>query len=727
MRQSSTKNQNKSGFGKTLEIGLWTAATAITLYAVYRAVHTSIRKAKTIKDTLMEIKVPDLGVEQAEVSEIMVKVGDVIAVDDNLVLLESDKASVEVPATAAGKITAISINVGDQVKEGDVILSVESADSAAPSAQPVSAPVQSEAPAPQAAPVATQAQVVPAATSAVSEQTYPLPDLGVDTAEISEWMVKVGDTVTAEQPLVLVESDKASVEVPAPASGKIVKLLVNAGDTVSNSQDFIIIATGDASGAVSEPAVAPVQAETTNAQPAAPVAAQAPTAPVSSGPVTYPLPDLGVDTAEISEWMVKEGDTVTAEQPLVLVESDKASVEVPAPATGKIVKLLVQAGDTVSNGQDFIVIESNDVSVTSSAPMAQASPTQPVTKAATSVAAPTQSTSQPIKAATGQASSNLTEAQINASHANVYAGPAVRKLTRQLGVDIGQVQGTGDKGRVVKDDVFAYVKQRMQTIATAPAASAAPAITATRASLPNLPDMSKTELWGEIEREPLTRLQKVSIPQLNYNTYLPQVTQFDLSDITDTEQMRSDLKDQMKKEGVSLTILAFIMKATAYALMQYPKFNSHLSDDNSEIIIRKTVNLGFAVATDDGLTVPVIRNVQTKGIKQLAQEIGELAKKARDKKLGVQELTGASFTISSQGNLGGTYFTPLVNWPQVAILGVSESTMQPRWNAATKSFEPRLMLPLSLSYDHRVINGADAAVFTRYIATLLADPRRILL
>ena len=296
-----------------------------------------------------------------------------------------------------------------------------------------------------------------------------------------------------------------------------------------------------------------------------------------------------------------------------------------------------------------------------------------------------------------------------------------------MGVDIGQVQGTGDKGRVVKDDVFAYVKQRMQTIATAPEASAAPTVTATRASLPNLPDMSKTELWGEIEREPLTRLQKVSIPQLNYNTYLPQVTQFDLSDITDTEQMRSDLKDQMKKEGVSLTILAFIMKATAYALIQYPKFNSHLSDDNSEIIIRKTVNLGFAVATDDGLTVPVIRNVQTKGIKQLAQEIGELAKKARDKKLGVQELTGASFTISSQGNLGGTYFTPLVNWPQVAILGVSESTMQPRWNAATKSFEPRLMLPLSLSYDHRVINGADAAVFTRYIATLLADPRRILL
>ena len=239
--------------------------------------------------------------------------------------------------------------------------------------------------------------------------------------------------------------------------------------------------------------------------------------------------------------------------------------------------------------------------------------------------------------------------------------------------------------------------------------------------------MSNREIWGEIATEDLTRLQKVSIPQLNYNTYLPQVTQFDLSDITDTEALRSELKDEMKKQGVSLTILAFIMKATAYALMKFPKFNSHLSDDNTQIIVRKTVHMGFAVATDDGLTVPVIRDVQNKGIKQIAIEIGELAKKARDKKLSAKELQGASFTISSQGNLGGTYFTPLVNWPQVGILGVSESSFQPRWNPATKSFEPRLMLPLSLSYDHRVINGADAAVFTRYVAKLLADPRKILL
>ena len=239
--------------------------------------------------------------------------------------------------------------------------------------------------------------------------------------------------------------------------------------------------------------------------------------------------------------------------------------------------------------------------------------------------------------------------------------------------------------------------------------------------------MSNVEIWGETETQDLSRLQKVSIPQLNYNTYLPQVTQFDLSDITETEKLRGELKGDMKAQGIGLTILAFIVKATAYALTQHPRFNSHLSDDNTQIILRKSVNMGIAVATDDGLVVPVIKNAQDKGIKQIAIEIGELAGKARDKKLTTKDMQGASFTISSQGILGGTAFTPLVNWPQVGILGASEATMQPVWNVAKQTFEPRLMLPLSLSYDHRVINGADAAVFTRYVATLLADPRRILL
>ena len=701
----------------------------------------------------MEIKVPDLGVDSAEVSEIMVKVGDVINVDDNIVLLESDKASVEVPATSAGTITAINLQIGDKVKEGDVILTIDSAGNSQSNIAPVEQPAkqtdpqaaqsneakeiketkEANATSSQAPSMAAPNQSQPTSTSA--EATYTLPDLGVDTAEISEWLVKEGDTVTAEQPLVLVESDKASVEVPAPVSGKIVKFLVNAGDTVANGQDFIVMASQSATqqsslaSDASEQAASQANSATNQNEPPA----QTVSAPQSSTPAgkqTFGLPDLGVESAQISEWMVKVGDEVTAEQPLLLVESDKASVEVPSPIVGKVAELLVNAGDTVTNGQDFVVIEAAG-SVQSAS--SSASQPQATTHTAQQAVAKTQNTaSTSTNSATTTASqsgsqSKLSEAQINAKNAAVYAGPAVRKLTRQLGVDISEVTGTGANGRIVKEDVFAYVKNTIKAVRTPAAANNISAPSAARSGLPNLPDMSKTEIWGEIERQDLTRLQKVSIPQLNYNTYLPQVTQFDLADITDVEKLRGDLKDEMKKEGVSLTILAFIMKVTAYALMQHPKFNSHLSDDNTQIIIRKSVNLGFAVATEDGLTVPVIQHVEQKGIKQLAIEIGELAKKARDKKLSAKELTGASFTISSQGNLGGTYFTPLVNWPQVAILGVSESSIQPRWNETKGEFEPRLMLPLSLSYDHRVINGADAAVFTRYIAKLLADPRRVLL
>lgn len=701
----------------------------------------------------MEIKVPDLGVDSAEVSEIMVKVGDVINVDDNIVLLESDKASVEVPATSAGTITAISLQIGDKVKEGDVILTIDSAGNSQSNTETVEQSAQqtdqqvaqsneareiketkeANATSSQAPSMAAPNQSQPTSTSA--EATYTLPDLGVDSAEISEWLVKEGDTVTAEQPLLLVESDKASVEVPAPVSGKIVKFLVNAGDTVTNGQDFIVMASQSATqqsslaSDSSEQAASQANSAANQNQPPAQTVSVA-QSPTPAGKQTFGLPDLGVESAQISEWMVKVGDEVTAEQPLLLVESDKASVEVPSPVAGKVAELLVNAGDTVTNGQDFVVIEAagsvQSASSSASQPQATTNTAQQAV-AKTQNTAPTSTNSATTTAIQSSSQSKLSEAQINAKNAAVYAGPAVRKLTRQLGVDVSEVTGTGANGRIVKEDVFAYVKNTIKAVSTPAAANNISAPTAARSGLPNLPDMSKTEIWGEIERQDLTRLQKVSIPQLNYNTYLPQVTQFDLADITDVEKLRGDLKDEMKKEGVSLTILAFIMKVTAYALMQHPKFNSHLSDDNTQIIIRKSVNLGFAVATEEGLTVPVIQRVEQKGIKQLAIEIGELAKKARDKKLSAKELTGASFTISSQGNLGGTYFTPLVNWPQVAILGVSESSIQPRWNETKGEFEPRLMLPLSLSYDHRVINGADAAVFTRYIAKLLADPRRVLL
>ena len=541
------------------------------------------------------------------------------------------------------------------------------------------------------------------------------PDLGVESAEVADIMVKVGDTVGADDNIILVESDKASVEIPAGQAGVVTAILVNVGDQIGEGTHLISLDVLD--GGQDKQADEQVEVAKTSDQSAQTEQENTP-ASVVGGSQTHNLPDLGVDSATVAEIMVNVGDTVETDQPLLLVESDKASVEVPAPNAGIVEAILVAAGDSVANGQAFITIKAIGSTEMVQVPEATKSNTPQDTSAPKSTPAPVNKGSE-LAAATAK----LSEQEVNIRAKDVYAGPAVRKLARELGVDIGQVKGTAAHGRILKEDLFGFVKSVMT--GAKPVANTAAATTNTVRGLPPLPDMSNKEIWGEIETVELTRLQKVSIPQLNLNTLLPQVTQFDLADITDTESLRNELKSEFKAQGVSLTILAFIVKAVAYALTQYPKFNSHVSDDNTQMIIRKSVNMGIAVATDDGLIVPVIKDAQDKGIKQLAIEIGELAKKARDKKLSTKELQGASFTISSQGNMGGTYFTPLVNFPQVAILGISESTFQPRWNGSV--FEPRLMLPLSLSYDHRTINGADAAVFTRYIAKLLADPRKILL
>lgn len=570
------------------------------------------------------------------------------------------------------------------------------------------------------------------------------PDLGVDSAEVSEIMVQVGDVIEKDDNIILIESDKASVEVPSSAAGKITKINVEVGDQVSEGTVLIELdsdasADEDQAPAAEEPPAAQ-QDESQETKSEDDKDKQTESEPQQSKPAdtagteqatTHALPDLGVDEAQVAEIMVSVGDTISADQSILLIESDKASVEVPAPEAGKVEKILVEAGDTVTNGQDFIVIvgtggaetDTSDAKATEAQAQDSSSASKEQSQAA-DAGKPKQKQpdSQPAKTQSQPQERKLTEAQVNEKLTEVYAGPAVRKLARQLGIDITQVNGSALNDRILKEDLFAHVKEKLSTQKTAAASG-----NVVSSGLPSLPDMSNAEIWGETEIQDLSRLQKVSIPQLNYNTYLPQVTQFDVADITETEKLRGELKGGMKAEGIGLTILAFIIKATAHALTQHPRFNSHLSDDNTQIILRKTVNMGIAVATDDGLIVPVIKNAQDKGIKQIAIEIGELAAKARDKKLGTKDLQGASFTISSQGNLGGTAFTPLVNWPQVGILGASEATMQPRWNADKQTFEPRLMLPLSLSYDHRVINGADAAVFTRYIASLLADPRRILL
>ncbi len=662
----------------------------------------------------MQIKTPDIGVDKAVVAEILVKVGDSIAENDSLVLLESDKASVEVPSTSAGVVKSILIKEGDSVAEGTVLLELE-VEGAAPAAQAEEAPKAAPAAEQTAAPAAAQqpstaAQPATATTSQVVE--VQVPDIGVEKALVGEILVKVGEQIDVEQSIVVVESDKATVEVPSSVAGTVESIQVKEGDTVKEGVVLIKVKTTSASSA---------QAEAPASTTAAPAAAPAPTqqetvasTATQSGPVDINVPDLGVDKAVVAEILVQVGDKVDVDQSLVVVESDKATVEVPSTVAGVVKAIHLQAGQQVSQGVLLATIEAEG-QAPAAAPAAKAesapAPQAAAPKAATP--APTQAVSAPVSSGNDK----LTKEQ-EAENAKVYAGPAVRKLARELGVVLSQVKTSGEHGRVVKEDIFAYVKTRLTAPQAAPVASAAPAVS----GLPKLPDFTA---FGGVEEKVLTRLQQVSIPQLSLNNFIPQVTQFDLADITELEDWRNELKGNFKKEGISLTIMAFIIKAVAYLLKEEREFAGHLSDDGKSVLLRNEIHMGIAVATPDGLTVPVLRNPDQKSIKQIAVELGVLGQKARDKKLTPKDLQGANFTISSLGAIGGTAFTPLVNWPQVAILGISPATMQPVWNG--KDFDPRLMLPLSLSYDHRVINGADAARFTNKLTKLLKDIRTLLI
>ncbi|WP_296520109.1 2-oxo acid dehydrogenase subunit E2 [Acinetobacter oleivorans] len=660
----------------------------------------------------MQIKTPDIGVDKAVVAEILVKVGDSITENDSLVLLESDKASVEVPSTSAGVVKSILIKEGDSVTEGTVLFELE-AEGAAPVAQteevakPAPAAEQTAAPA-AVQQTSTAAQPAAATTSQVVE--VQVPDIGVEKALVGEILVKVGEQIDVEQSIVVVESDKATVEVPSSVAGTVESIQVKEGDTVKEGVVLIKVKTTSASSA-------PVEAPASTAAPAAaPAPVQQETvaaAATQSGPVDINVPDLGVDKAVVAEILVQVGDKVDVDQSLVVVESDKATVEVPSTVAGVVKAIHLQAGQQVSQGILLATIEAEG-QAPAAAPAAKAE-VAPVPQAAAPKAAapaPTQAVSAPASG-----SDKLTKEQ-EAENAKVYAGPAVRKLARELGVILSQVKTSGEHGRVVKEDIFAYVKTRLTAPQAAPVAAAAPAVS----GLPKLPDFTA---FGGVEEKVLTRLQQVSIPQLSLNNFIPQVTQFDLADITDLEDWRNELKGNFKKEGISLTIMAFIIKAVAYLLKEEREFAGHLSDDGKSVLLRNEIHMGIAVATPDGLTVPVLRNPDQKSIKQIAVELGVLGQKARDKKLTPKDLQGANFTISSLGAIGGTAFTPLVNWPQVAILGISPATMQPVWNG--KDFDPRLMLPLSLSYDHRVINGADAARFTNKLTKLLKDIRTLLI
>ncbi|TPS95166.1 pyruvate dehydrogenase complex dihydrolipoyllysine-residue acetyltransferase [Acinetobacter baumannii] len=541
------------------------------------------------------------------------------------------------------------------------------------------------------------------------------PDIGVDKANVAEILVKVGDRVEVDDSIVVLESDKATVEVPSTSAGVVKSILINQGDDVTEGVALIEIEAEGAAQAAPEPTPAPAAEKPAAPAPAQQTQASAqPAAATSSATVEVTVPDIGVEKALVGEILVKVGDQIDVEQSIVVVESDKATVEVPSTVAGVVKAIHLQAGQQVSQGILLATIEAEG-QAPAAAPAAKAEAAPAPQAAAPKAAAPVATQSAPAVPTSG--TDKLTKEQ-EAENAKVYAGPAVRKLARELGVILSQVKTSGEHGRVVKEDIFAYVKSRLTAPQAAPVAQA----TAAPAGLPSLPDFTA---FGGGEVKPMTRLQQVSVPQLSLNNYIPQVTQFDLADITELEAWRGELKDGFKKQGVSLTILAFIAKAVAHLLKEEPYFAGHLADDQKSVLLRNEVHMGIAVATPDGLTVPVLRNPDQKSIKQIAVELGELSKKARDKKLTPKDLQGANFTITSLGSIGGTAFTPLVNWPQVAILGISPATMQPVWNG--KDFDPRLMLPLSLSYDHRVINGADAARFTNKLTKLLKDIRTLLI
>lgn len=670
----------------------------------------------------MQITTPDIGVDKATVAEILVKVGDTIAIDDSIVLLESDKASVEVPSTSAGVVKSILVSQGDEVTEGAVLIELQAEDGSTDvvESQRADASEKTSENTPTSLPdqeimqeIAShqpKASAAPEAQASSQVVDVQIPDIGVEKATVGEILVSVGDEIEVDQSIVVVESDKATVEVPSTVSGTVESIEIKEGDTIKEGVVILKVKTAVSAAQVqTEAPQAPVAQAAT--QEKAVEAPQTPAAP--AGDVEVKVPDLGVDKAAVAEILVQVGDTVEKDQSIIVVESDKATVEVPSTTAGVIKAIHVELGQNVSQGIALVTIEAEAEAQAAAAPVA-AKAEAPKAPAAKAAPAPAASSTQTVAASDN--ADKLTKEQ-NVANSKVYAGPAVRKLARELGVVLADVKASGPHARVMKEDLKAYVKTRLTTPQAAPVAAAAQV-----AGLPKLPDFSA---FGGVEEKALTRLQQVSIPQLSLNNFIPQVTQFDAADITELEAWRNELKGNFKKEGLSLTIMAFIIKAVAHLLKEEREFAGHLADDGKSVLLRNEIHMGIAVATPDGLTVPVLRHPDQKSIKQIATELGTLGQKARDKKLSPKDLQGANFTITSLGSIGGTAFTPLVNWPQVAILGISPATMQPVWNG--EGFDPRLMLPLSLSYDHRVINGADAARFTNKLTKLLKDIRTLLI
>ena len=718
------------------------------------------------------IKVPDIGgSEGVEIIEISVQAGDTIEAEDTMIVLESDKASMDIPAPKAGKVRKVLVSEGDKVSEGDDILELEaegeeSGDDAEEDDDQADESDDNKSSVKDSRNAEHLEEEAEADESEVEEDSKAkkssgksgkrtvevrVPDIGgSENVEIIEIAVSEGDDISEEDALITLESDKASMDVPSPYSGKLVSLELKEGDTVSEGD---LIGTMEIAGEGDEDADEDTSdddgddgADHEEDADATEESDDAEDDDSEGGRQELRVPDIGgSDNVEIIEVSISEGDEINEEDALITLESDKASMDIPSPFKGKVVEVSVKEGDTVSEGDLIGYIEVAGSKSKSPAKKSSGDTSDSKKKSDDSAkkSSDSKGKSSSSKKESGKQDAPDDQAKKDqgeyggepgpearrkqgegSSGSSVHAGPAVRLMARELGVELSEVKASGPKGRVLKEDVDAFVKQVMSDRKKGGGASAQPSAQAQGvAGIPPIPAVDFSQ-FGEIEEKPMGRLMKAGATNLHRSWLnVPHVTQFDEADITELEAFRKAVKDEAAQQGAKLTPLPFMIKAAAHALAKFPQFNVSLHPDGDRLIQKKYFHIGVAVDTPNGLMVPVIRNVDQKGIVELAREVIDLAGRAQEGKLKRDEMQGGCFTISSLGSIGGTAFTPIVNAPEVAILGVSKSQMKPVWNGS--EFKPRLMCPLSLSYDHRAVNGADAARFTAYLASILTDIRRL--
>ncbi|HCL68781.1 MAG TPA: pyruvate dehydrogenase complex dihydrolipoyllysine-residue acetyltransferase [Gammaproteobacteria bacterium] len=637
------------------------------------------------------IRVPDIGdTSNVTVIEVAVAPGDHVIEGDTLIVLESDKASMEIPADGSGVVREIHVSEGSEVNEGDSICELEGAESV------TEAEAEAEVKA-KALKDSVPSELVDEQISGASH-LVPVPDTGsADGVTVIEIAVSVGDNVSEGDTLIVLESDKASMEIPAPASGVVTALRVSEGQQVVQGDPICEMSGGDATVSA-ELAPASVRSEPLKQAPAEQAVTQ------TGGDIErVVVPDTGNDDGvTVIEISVGVGVTVSEGDTLIVLESDKASMEIPSPVSGKVLALSVNEGDSVTRGDPVAEVEATG----SPAPQANKAPQKSAQEAPTPTSPPAPILDSHVVA----------ESTAPSAASSVHAGPAVRALARELGVNLTKVAPSGPRGRITKDDLHDFVKAKLKEAESGTSVTGG-------SGIPAIPVVD-FEAFGPVERVPMTKIHKLTANNMTRCWLnVPSITQFDEADITDLEVFRKSMKAEAERRGVKLTPLPFLIKASAHVLAELPQVNASIDPATDEIIRKKYVHIGIAVDTPDGLMVPVIRDADQKGIWEISAEALELADKAKTKKLKPAEMQGATFTISSLGSIGGTAFTPIVPSPQAAILGISQASIQPVWDGS--SFQPRLMLPLCLSYDHRVINGGDGARFTGMLGKVLGDIRHL--